>query len=249
MNVKRAGRSYVILAIVGILCEKPLACNAFAQEEKFLATITLIGVKPFEVPDFTINGERFYDAVRQGKKVKLPFRDLKDIRFLNPARSFEVEVLFNNGRRETLLLQPAADIILDTGMISEYSHTKVARIQFAPMPAQPTPPDGQPAPPKQPDAAPVTSDRVVLRNGDTLSGQVRTKTFPLRTAYGTFQLEAAQIASIEFDVTRPLLAVVLLKNGDRLSGTVEVESLSFAITSGEAVSFDGKTIKAITFKR
>ena len=241
----------MILAIVGILCvcNAFFACNAFAQEEKFLATITLIGVKPFEVPDFTINGERFYDAVRQGKKVKLPFRDLKDIRFLNPARSFEVEVLFNNGRKETLLLQPAADITLDTGMISEYSHTKVARIQFAPMPAQPTPPDGQPAPPKQPDAAPVTSDRVVLRNGDTLSGQVQTKTFPLRTAYGTFQLEAAQIASIEFDATRPHLAVVLLKNGDRLSGTVEVESLSFTITSGEAVSFDGKTIKAITFKR
>ena len=245
MNLKRARKCYLILAIMGIF----FAGNAFGQEEKFLATITLIGVKPFEVPDFTINGERFYDAVRQGKKARLPFRDLKEIRFLNPAKSFEVEVLFNDGRKETLLLQPAADITLDTGMISEYGHTKVARIQFAPMPAQPTPRSGQPAPSKQSDATPVTSDRVVLRNGDILSGQVQTKTFPLRTAYGTFRFEAAQIASIEFDSTRPHLAVVLLKNGDRLNGRVEVESLSFTITSGEAVSFDGKTIKAITFKR
>lgn len=252
MNKKRASRSYVILAILGILCAGNafFAGNAFAQEEKFQATIYLIGVQPFEVPDFTINGERFYDAVRQGKKVKLPFRDLKEIRFLNPAKSFEVEVLFNDGRRETLLLQPAADIVIETGMLSEYSHSKVARIQFAPMPAQPPPPDAQPAlHQKQPDATPVTSDRVVLRNGDSLSGQVQTKTFPLRTAYGTFQLDATQIASIEFDATRPHLAVVLLKNGDRLNGTVEVESLRFTLMSGEAVSFDGKTIRTINFKR
>ena len=89
----------------------------------------------------------------------------------------------------------------------------------------------------------MTSDRVVLRNGDSLSGHVQTKTFPLRTAYGTFQFEAAQIASIEFDATRPTVAVVLLKNGDKLSGTVEVESVRFTMLSGEAASFDGKTIK------
>jgi hypothetical protein len=246
MTLKTVRKCSAILALLGIL----FAGHAFAQEVKFQATVFLIGVQPFVVSDFTINGERFYDAVRQGKKVKLPFRDLEEIRFLNPGKSFEAEVLFNDGRRETLLLQPAADIVIETGMISEYSHTKVARIQFAPVPAQPPPPDAQPAPPqKQPDATPVASDRVVLRNGDSLSGQVQTQTFPLRTAYGTFRFDAAQIASIEFDATRPHLAVVLLKNGDRLNGTVEVESLRFTLMSGEAVSFDGKTIRAITFKR
>jgi hypothetical protein len=252
MTLKTIWKCYAILALMGIL----FSAQTFAQEGKFQAAVFLIDVQtPIVIPDFTINGERFYDAVRQGKKVKLPFRDLKEIRFLNPAKSFEVEVLFNDGKKETVLLQPAADIVIDTGMLSEYSHSKVARIQFAPMPVQTPPLEAQPAPRQpRPEAVPVQAvsvqaDRVVLRNGDSLSGKVQTKSFPLRTAYGTFRFDAAQIASIEFDATKPHLAMVLLKNGDRLSGTVEVESLSFTMTSGEAVSFDGKTIQTITFKK
>ena len=246
MTTRRIGGYAVVWGLIGAL----IAGCAYAQEEKFLATITVVDVKPFEVPDFTINGERFYDAVRQGKKVKLPFRDLREIRFLNPAKSFQVEVLYRDGRRETVLLQPAADIVIESGMISEFSHSKVARIQFAPLPAQPPPPPARPASPQtQPDATPATADRVVLRNGDRLSGQVQTKVFPLRTTYGTFPLDAAQIASIEFDATRPPLATVLLRNGDRLSGAVEVEALRFTLPSGESASFDGKTVQTITFKR
>lgn len=246
MTVKRAGKWYLILAILGIL----FAGIALAEEETFVASITIIDLKPFDVPDFTINGERFYDAVRQGKKVKLPFRDMKEIRFLNPGKSFQVEVLFNDGRRETLLLQPAADIVIETGMISEYSHSKVARIQFAPTPAQPFSPAPLPAQ-RQPGlvGTPLQSDRIALRNGDSLSGQIQMKILPLRTAYGTFQIEVPQIVSIEFDASRPELAVVLLRNGDRLSGAVEVESVRLTMASGEGATFGVKTIQKIFFKR
>lgn len=246
MTLKKVGKYFAILALVGAL----FAGHAFAQAGKFQATITLIGIQPFVVQDFTINEETFYDAVRQGKNVKLHFRDLKEIRFLNPGRNFEAEVLFNDGRKEEYRLQPAADIIIDTGAISTFSHTKVARIQFAPMPAQTPPPGAQPALQKsRTDAQPMTSDRIVLWNGDSLSGQIQTNPFPLRTAYGNFRIEASQIVSIEFDPTRPTVATVLLKNGDRLSGTVEVETVRFTLLSGETASFEGKTIKNIHFKR
>ena len=137
----------MILAILGILCAGNafFAGHAFAQEGKFQATVFLIGVKPFVVPDFTINGESFYDAVRQGKHVKLPFRDLKEIKFLNPGKNYETEVMFNDGRRETYRLQPASDITVISEMSSvEYSHIKVARIMLSPMPAQPPPSDTRP---------------------------------------------------------------------------------------------------------
>jgi hypothetical protein len=242
MTRKTKWKYFAILTLMVFLC----AGYAFAQEVKFQATIHLIGVQPFVVPEFTINGETFYNAVRDGKPVKLPFRDLKEIAFLNPGKSLEAEVIFNDGRKATYRLQPAADITIDDGMISEYSHSKVARIQLAPMPTRPSPPVAQQP---NPGAASVIADQVILRNGDSLSGQIQTKSFPVRTAYGTFQLEAAQIASIEFDATKQAAAAVLLKNGDRLSGTVELESLRFTLMSGEAASFDGKSIKTITFKR
>lgn len=247
MTLKTKLKCYAILALAGTL----FTGHLFAQEGKFQATVFLIGIQqPVVIQDFTINDERFYDAVRQGKQFKLPFRDLKEVRFLNPGNTFEAEILFNDGRKETYSLRPAADIRL-TGGGDEIvmSHIKVARVRLSPLPAQPMPDTQSARQQPQPNTASATSDRVVLHNGDSLSGQIQTKTFPLRTAYGTFQLEAPKIASIEFDATRPGMAVVLLKNGDRLSGTVEAESVRLTTTSGEAAGFDGKTIKRIDFKR
>ena len=247
LRIGMAMRFCTILALMGIVFSTP----AFAQAGKLQTAIFLIGVQqPIVIQDFTINDESFYDAVRDGKQVKLPFRDLKEILFLNPGKNFETEVLFNDGRKETYRLQPASDITIDTGTISTYSHTKVARIQFSPMPVQTPPPDTQPAlQPTQPGVQPGTFARVILKNGDSLSGQVQTMTFTVRTAYGTFRLETPKIASVEFDEKGPGTVVVLLRNGDRLSGTVEVESVRFVMTSGEGISFDGKAIRIINFKR
>ncbi len=238
---------FLILVLTGIV----MSPHAFAQTEKLQAAVFLVDIRdPIVIPDFSINGEYFYDAIREGKPVKLPFRDLKEIRFLNPGRTLETEVLFHDGRREPYSLRPASDIRIDDGgFVSEYHHTKVARIVFSPMPSQPPPPNKQPALPLQPGFQPGTSDRVILKGGDSLSGTVQTKTFSVRATYGTIQLATPKIAAIEFDAKEPSSAVVLLKNGDRLSGTVEVDSLMFVMASGQEIKFDGKTIKAIYFKR
>jgi hypothetical protein len=248
MTLKKTWKCYTILALMGIL----FAGRAFAQAGKVQATIFLIGVQqPIVIQNFTINDDFFYDAVQKGKRVKLSFQDLKEIRFLNPGKNFESEVLFNDGRKETYFLKPASDItLISEASVVTLGHTKVSRIAFSPMPVQPPPPDTRPVQqPLQAGIPPGAVDRVILKSGDTLSGLVQTITFTVRTAYGTFQLETPKIASIEFDAKGPGTAVVLLRNGDRLSGTVEVESVLFVMTSGEGISFDGKTIKTIHFKR
>jgi len=246
MTQKTAFKFFAILTLMGIL----FSTHAFAQVEKLQTTIFPIDGQPIVIQDFNINGEFFYDAVREGKPVKLSFHDLKEIKFLNPGKNYDTEITFNDGRRETYLLQPASDItIASQASLVTLSHSKVARIAFSPIPKQQPPSDTKPIPQTQPDAQPGTVDRVILKSGDSLSGHIQTKTFPVRTAYGTFQLEAPQIAYIEFDAKGPNTAVVLLRNGDRLSGAVEVESVRFVMMSGEGVSFDGKTIKIINFKR
>jgi hypothetical protein len=247
MTLRMTMKFYAILALMGIV----ISSHAFAQTGKVQATIVLIGVQqPIVIQDFNINGEFFYNAVRQGKPVKLYFQDLKEIKFLNPGKNYETEVIFNDGRKETYLLQPASDItVTSQHSVVSLSHSKAARIAFSPTPKQQAPPDAKPIPQTQPDVQLGTVDRVILKSGDSLSGNVQTMTFTVRTAYGTFRLETPKIASIEFDEKGPSTAVVLLRNGDRLSGTVEVESVRFTMLSGEGVSFDGKTIKTINFKR
>ena len=234
---------FAILTLAGIV----ISSGAFAQAGKLQTTIFPIDGQPIVIQDFNINGEFVYDAVQKGNPVKLSFKDLKEIKFLNPGRNYDTEVTFNDGRRETYLLQPASDItIASQASLVTLSHSKVARIAFSPIP---TPSDTKPIPQTQSDAQLGTVDRVVLLNGDNLSGTVQTQAFPVRTAYGTIQLETPKIASIEFDAKGPNTTLVLLRNGDRLSGTVEVESVRFVLMSGEGVSFDGKTIKIINFKR
>jgi hypothetical protein len=247
LKIRTAMRFCVILIFMGVV----ISSHAFAQAGKVQATIFLIGIQqPIVIQDFTINGESFYDAVQKETRVKLSFQDLKEIKFLNAGKSFETEVIFNDGRKETYSLKPASDIKVITKFnIVDMSHTKVSRIVFSPMPIKPPPPDTQPAQQPQPRALPGALDRVMLKSGDTLSGQVQTLSFTVRTAYGTFQIETPRIASIEFDVKGPKTASVLLRNGDRLSGTVETDPVLFVMTSGQGISFDGKTIKMIHFKR
>jgi len=242
-------RLCVILTFMGIV----FSSHAIAQEEKVQASVFMIGVQqPVVIRDFTINDNDYYDAVREGKPVKLPFQDLKEIIFLNPGRNHEAEVVFKDDRREKYSLKPASDITVISGSsVVSMGHTKVARIAFSPMPVQPPPTNAPPVVLQQPrpGAQPGTFDRVVLKSGDILSGNIQTTIFPVRTSYGTFRLEMPKIASIEFDEKGPNTAVVLLRNGDRLSGTVEADPVLFVMTSGEGIQFDGKTIKSIQFKR
>ena len=237
---------FAMLILMGIV----FCAHTFAETGRLQATIVPIDGKPFVIEDFTINGDYFYDAVWEGKPVKLSFQDIKEIKFLNPGKNYDAEVSFNNGSKGAYLLQPAGDIIV----LSQYSfvslgHSKVARIVFGPaqieQPQANIPPGGQPLSNPQPG----TFDRVILKNGDSLSGQIQTMTFTVRTAYGTFQLETPKIASIEFDAKGPNTALVLLRNGDRISGTVEVDPVLFVTTSGQGISFDGKAIRIINFKR
>jgi hypothetical protein len=247
MTLKTTFKFCTILVLLGIV----ILSHAFAQAGKVQATVFLIGVREsIVIREFVINDNFFYDAVREGKPVKLFFQDLKEIRFLNPGKNLETEVLFHDGRREPCSLRPASNIaMISGGSFVDLGHSKVSRIAFSPMPMQPPPSDTRPVQQPQPGAFPGTADRVVLKNGDTLSGQVQTMTFTLRTAYGTFRLEAPKITSIEFDEKGPSTGVVLFSNGDRLSGTVEIDPVLFAMASGQGVSFGGNTIKAIHFKR
>jgi len=248
LRTRTAMRLCVILTFMGIVFSSP----AFAQAGKVQAAVFLIGVQePVVIRDFIINDNDYYDAIREGKPVKLPFQDLKEITFLNPGKNHETEVVFKDDRREKYTLKPASDITMISGSsIVSMGHTKVARIAFSPMPVQPPPTNAPPVLQQpRPGAQPGALDRVVLKSGDILSGNVQTTIFPVRTAYGTFRLEMPKIASIEFDEKGPNTAVVLLRNGDRLSGTVEADPVLFVMTSGEGIQFDGKTIKSIQFKR
>lgn len=225
----------------------PLSAQAIAQAEKIRATVFPIEGLPFVIEKFSIDNELFYEAELKGKQVKLPFEDLKEIRLLAPGKSYEAEVTFNNGEKEIFLLQPASNInIISQQSYVSMSHNKISRISFS---HTPVPVDERPSSNKKTDLQNTTIDRVILKNGDGLSGLVQVKAFHLTTRYGKILIEAPQIAYIEFDAKEPDKAVVILRDGDRLSGMIARKSILFMHVNGEGLNIDSGKIRMIYFKR
>ena len=229
---------HTIVIIMGIV----FPGNAIAKEIKFQATIFPIQDKPIFVKDFNLNGEHFYDAIQKGKRIKLPFKDIKTIRFLNPGKNYKAEVIFQDDTKNSYVLKPAANITVKSrARIVTLGHSKVASIEFGP--------SRIPQPQSQSKAEYMQFDRIFLKNGDTLSGQIQTKMFKLNTAYGAFDYEASQISYINFDGREQNIDVMGLRIGDVLSGVLEVESVKLLTRSGKEVNLDSEKIKRIYFKK
>jgi len=229
--------------IIAIMMEIVFPGSIPAKEIKFQATIFPIRGNPFFIEDFNFNGEHFYYAIQKGKKIKLPFKDIKTIRFLNPGKSYKAEVIFKDDTKNTYVLKPASPYITVKSQYSTVtlSHRMVASIEFGPSRI----PQAQP----QSKAEYTQFDRIFFKNGDILSGQVQTKMFKLSTSYGTFDYEASQISYINFDGGGQNIDVMGLRIGDVLSGALEVESVKLLTRSGKEVNLDSEKIKRISFKK
>jgi len=223
--------------IIAIMMEIVFPCSIPAKEIKFQATLFLIHGKPIFIEDFNSNGEHFYYAIQKGKKIKLPFKDIKTIRFLNPGKSYKAEVIFKDDTKNTYVLKPAANIVIKSpASIVTLSHTKVAKIEFGPSRSQ-----------AETDYSKF--DGILLKSFDSVHGQIQTKIFKVRTPYGNLNFETSRIRYISFDGRGKNIDVIALKNGDKLSGVVETESVKLLTRSGKEVNLDSEKIKRITFKK
>jgi hypothetical protein len=101
--------------------------------------------------------------------------------------------------------------------------------------------------PKMPE--PVHYDRIILKNGDTINGQVLTAAFTLTTFYGTLNFEADKIQQINIQGDGEEVDFVMLKTGDRLSGTIEESLIRIKIDSGKEVVVSKEKIKDVLFRK
>jgi len=243
MNCGITIRLFVVFTLLGVV----FSGNLQAQEIKFPATIYLIqGSRPIFIEDFSPDGKQFYDAVQNEKNIKLEFKDIKTIEFIDPGkRTFEANVTFNDGRKDKYRLVKPGNIEINSSFsVVTMSHVKVAKIEFGPSQKK-----NEQARTEQVKAEQEKFDRIILKNGDNLSGKLQAKTFALKTSYGAFNFEAPQIAYIDFDAKGKDVDVVVLKIGDRLSGTVHAEPIKFLLRSGKEVNLEIEAIKKIIISR
>ena len=90
-------------------------------------------------------------------------------------------------------------------------------------------------------------DTFALANGDILTGTVQTPSLTLRTSYGSITFNTSQISKITFEGGVSKLDVLVLWNGDTLSGMLEEEALVVTLEAGNRLQLEREMIREVSF--
>lgn len=88
---------------------------------------------------------------------------------------------------------------------------------------------------------------VQLDNGDSLTGDMLTKSFTVQTSYGEIALSLDEIAMITFAQNEDQIESVLLINGDRLSGVLMPASFTLGLAGGQQLDLMKSQAREIRF--
>lgn len=221
-----------------VLAGLAISSSVLALEGKFNAKVYPIDTAPVFIEDFTMNGKHKCYAEWRGGVITLLFQEIKAIKYLNPgSHTYHVDVTFNSGKKERLVLMP--DVFHGKSEFGEWSmHSeKAVKIEFNPPPVSDA----------KAEAEYINFDQILLKNGDTISGQIMTKAFKLRTSYSTLKFRTPQIGYLDFEGAGKSKDVMGLRTGDKLSGVLEVGSINLLMRSGAEVYLNKEMIRKITF--
>ena len=211
--------------------------SLFAQK-----TVKILPVKgnPMVITNFNQDGKDYWIANFNGAIIHLNMKDVKKVVFLEPGNSSSpVEVTFNDGRKDNFKLIPSGRLYGDSKYGTWHmSHTQIKEIDFNPA-----------SPPVNSDGNTQSeNDKIILKNGDQLSGTIHTSSYNLETSYGMLAFDRKDIAMINFEGEGSKIDVVILKNGDKMSGVIENEKISITLINGSLIQLSKDKIKTINFK-
>ena len=89
------------------------------------------------------------------------------------------------------------------------------------------------------------ADRLMLKNGDTVTGEIKTDEFVIGTSYGSMTFSTTDIRSIVLEGSGQNIDTLVLRNGDKLSGVVNPTIIEIELASGELVEIDKDKIQEV----
>lgn len=91
-------------------------------------------------------------------------------------------------------------------------------------------------------------DKIVLKNGDSVSGIILTDTFKLKTSYGELEFKSKDIKTINLEGGGNNVDVVMLRVGDKMSGVIINTHIKIRMTNGTEIVIEKDKVKEIIFK-
>jgi hypothetical protein len=91
-----------------------------------------------------------------------------------------------------------------------------------------------------------TLDVILMKNKDVLSGDLAIQTITIQTTYGDLNFEFDKMKKVIFDGNGPGIDVIVLANGDRVSGLIKNLNIKFILSSGNEIDIPKDKISEIS---
>lgn len=209
----------------------------------------------YQITDLSMDGRRTFSIDQEGGIGRLDWKELSSFEIKQSGANYWIEVQFTTGKKDTLRLRQHSFFKgrSDFGQVSIPFEKvkKVSLLQDAvgegkkeDMPLKETT--------LQADSQPRGLDRVTLRNGDILIGELVADSLTIRTIYGTVVFKKTDISRVSFGKGAKLQKdaekdVLFSKYGDKLSGIIPDSSLRMKLRTDADISIPREHIQEIEF--
>jgi len=206
-----------------------------------------------EVSDFSMDGRRAFSIDSIGGIGKLDWKDLSSFEIRKVGSDYWVDVQYVTGKKESFNLRQFSVFRgrSDFGWVS-IPFGKTKKVILSTVEAE----GGKKEDPSQKGEAGTSSrwlDRVTLRNGDVLVGDLLVEALAIRTIFGTASFKKEDIQKIYLGLVRSGKKetekdTLLSKYGDKLTGVINGPFLKLKLRTEEEVSIPRQHIQEIEFR-
>jgi len=95
----------------------------------------------------------------------------------------------------------------------------------------------------------VKYDKVMLKNGDNISGTILNQQFTILTSYAELKFECAKIEKIVLEGDGTNRDTLFLRVGDKMSGVVKEQTVQIKLLSGQTAQIHKDKIKSIQMRK
>jgi hypothetical protein len=94
----------------------------------------------------------------------------------------------------------------------------------------------------------VGTDRITLKSGDVINGDIATVYYEVNTGYASVTLDKEQIWSISLEGGGQNIDTILLRSGNQYSGAIKPVVLHVILSGGQEIDIPKERIRSIQFK-
>ena len=238
-------RLLVLMTLFPILVASPvLALNAQVETTDGQA---------FTVEDFSMEGRQSFSADYKGAVATVNWKDLSSFEIRQWDSSFWVDVDFSNGKKETFRIRQMFPFKgkVDLGKWS-VPFEKVKTVSFIRETGQGKRQE-EPSvkePPVSPSQDLKEMDRITMKNGDILLGDILNETISIRTGYGTLSFKKEAVRRLLLGgsgKSQKEVDTLYSKYGDRLTGTIPDLHIKINLLTDTRLSLSREHVKEIEF--